>query len=34
MWPGCLLEYTADPPKEKLKFVNNFLSLDDLPENC
>ncbi len=34
MWPGCLFEYTADPPKEKLKIVNNFLSLDDLPENC
>ena len=19
MWPGCLFEYKADPPKEKLK---------------
>lgn len=34
MWPGCLFEYKAVPPKEKLKIVNNFLSLDDLPENC
>ncbi len=34
MWPGCLFEYKADPPKEKLKIVNNFLILDDLPENC
>lgn len=33
MWPGCLLEYTADPPKEKFKIVNNFLSLDYLLEN-